>query len=313
MVDFRYHVVSLIAVFLALAVGIVLGTAALNGPIQDNLNANISRLTEDKRVLQQDVERLRAQVGAGDQFAAAVGPGVVDDALADRRVLLVTTASTPPSLAEQMTPLLIEAGAEVTGTLRLQPALSDPGQAALVQDLVAEVVPAGVELPAGPPVVQATAQLAAVLVRAADTDAVPADQAQAVVSAYVEADLVEYRSEQETLRPATLALVLTGTPPETRDEQLEREQSALLVLVSALDSRSDGAVLAGPTGSGGGRGAVAALRGQPDLVQQVSTVDNADRGTGRVATVLALAQQAAGRAGQYGAGGGAAGAVPPPP
>ena len=313
MVDFRYHLVSIIAVFLALAVGIVLGTAALNGPIQDNLNANISRLTEDKRVLQQDVEQLRAQVGAGDQFATAVGPGVVDDVLPDRRVLLVTTAQTPPALVEQVTPLLTEAGAQVTGTLRLQPALSDPEQAGLVEDLVAEVVPAGVELPDGPAVVQATAELAAVLVRATDTDAVAADQAQAVVSAFVEADLVEYSSDEETLRPATLALVLTGTPPVTRDERVEAQQSALLMLVSALDSRSDGAVVAGPTGSAGDRGAVSALRGQPDLAQQVSTVDNADRGTGRVAIVLALAQQAAGRAGQYGAGGGAASAVPPPP
>ena len=31
MIDFRYHIVSIIAVFLALAVGIVVGTTALNG------------------------------------------------------------------------------------------------------------------------------------------------------------------------------------------------------------------------------------------------------------------------------------------
>ena len=37
MVDFRYHLVSIIAVFLALAVGIVVGTAALNGPVLDSL------------------------------------------------------------------------------------------------------------------------------------------------------------------------------------------------------------------------------------------------------------------------------------
>ena len=35
MIDFRYHIVSLVAVFLALAVGLVLGTTALNQPILD--------------------------------------------------------------------------------------------------------------------------------------------------------------------------------------------------------------------------------------------------------------------------------------
>ncbi len=33
MIDFRYHLVSLIAVFLAVALGIVIGTTALNNPI----------------------------------------------------------------------------------------------------------------------------------------------------------------------------------------------------------------------------------------------------------------------------------------
>ena len=41
MVDFRYHLVSIIAVFLALAVGIVVGTAALNA-IVPNASSSLS-------------------------------------------------------------------------------------------------------------------------------------------------------------------------------------------------------------------------------------------------------------------------------
>ena len=37
MINFRYHVVSLTAVVLALAIGLVVGTAALNGPVVDTL------------------------------------------------------------------------------------------------------------------------------------------------------------------------------------------------------------------------------------------------------------------------------------
>ena len=39
MIDFRYHLVSLIAVFLAVALGIVIGTTALNEPILSNRRA----------------------------------------------------------------------------------------------------------------------------------------------------------------------------------------------------------------------------------------------------------------------------------
>ena len=52
MVDFRYHLVTIIAIFLALAVGIVVGTTALNGAILDDLRGRNADLIEDKRGLE---------------------------------------------------------------------------------------------------------------------------------------------------------------------------------------------------------------------------------------------------------------------
>src|SRR5581483_8165830 len=43
-INFRYHVVSLTAVFLALAIGLVVGTAALNGPAADALGEQVDAL-----------------------------------------------------------------------------------------------------------------------------------------------------------------------------------------------------------------------------------------------------------------------------
>ena len=39
MIDFRYHLVSIISIFMALAVGIVLGAGPLQGQIGDTLNS----------------------------------------------------------------------------------------------------------------------------------------------------------------------------------------------------------------------------------------------------------------------------------
>ena len=313
MIDFRYHLVSIIAVFLALAVGIVLGTAALNGPIQANLNDNLSRVTSDKRGLEGDVSQLREQVGAADAFAQSVGPRLVRGALEDERVLVVTTPQTPPDLVERLTPLLQQAGAQVSGTLQLLPALSDPEQRALVEDLVAQVVPAGVELPGTGAVERATAELAAALTRAPDGRGVEPEEAQAVVSAFTEADLVEFASPDETLQPATLAVVLTGAAPEQLAPPEQVQQSAVVAMAGALDRRSAGAVLAGPVGSAGERGTVRLLRSEQAQAGRVSAVDNADRGTGLVTLVLALAEQRRGGVGQYGTGEGASTALPAPP
>ena len=44
MIDFRYHVVSLVSVFLALAVGIVLGAGPLNEGISTGITDQVQQL-----------------------------------------------------------------------------------------------------------------------------------------------------------------------------------------------------------------------------------------------------------------------------
>ena len=50
-IDFRYHLVSIVAVFLALALGIVVGATALRGPLVDELKDNSNRLKDSNEVL----------------------------------------------------------------------------------------------------------------------------------------------------------------------------------------------------------------------------------------------------------------------
>lgn len=313
MVDFRYHLVSIIAVFLALAVGIVVGTAALNGPIQDGLRRSIQEQAQDKRALETDVRDLQGQVAASDEFATTLGPQLVEGALADERVLLVTTPQTPADLAQRLRPLLADAGAAVTGTLEVRPAFGEPEQRQLLEDLVAQVVPAGVELPDGEPVERAAAELAAALTTGPGNKPVDTGEAQAVVAAFEEAELVGFRPEpgaEDGLTSATLVLVLapdgSATAPSTAEKQ---RLDALLSLAAAFDERSRGAVVAGPSSSALDGGLVQALRAS-SATADVSTVDNADRGIGRIAVVRALAEQVEEGVGQYGAGPGASAPLP---
>ncbi|MEX2290849.1 MAG: copper transporter [Mycobacteriales bacterium] len=313
MVDFRYHLVSIIAVFLALAVGIVVGTAALNGPIQDKLNDNISRLTSDKRALEADLRGLQGELTAADAFATAFGPQLVDGALEDQRVLFVTTPQTPTDLAERLRPLLSDAGATVTGSVEVRPTLADPQQRRLLEDLVAQVLPAGVELPDGDPVERAAAELAAALTHGRQ-DPVDRGEAQAVVSAFQEAGLIGFSADpdtKDTIASATVVVLLAspglGREPGTAEQQ---QLEALLTVAAAFDTRSRGAVLAGPAQSAVDGGLIRALRTSSTLARGVSSVDNADRGPGRIAVVLAVAEQVEKGVGQYGAGPGASAPLP---
>ena len=47
MIDFRYHLVSIVAVFLALAIGIVLGSTELQGPAYNLLDKTTSKLQNE--------------------------------------------------------------------------------------------------------------------------------------------------------------------------------------------------------------------------------------------------------------------------
>ncbi|MBC7372432.1 MAG: copper transporter, partial [Frankiales bacterium] len=305
--------VSIIAVFLALAVGIVLGTAALNGPVLDTLRSNIDRLTQDKRSLETNVQKLQADVVASDDFATAVGPQLVSGTLSEQRVLLVTTPDTPGKLADRLKPLLVSAGAQVTGELKLLPALSNRDSRQVVEDLVAQVVPAGVELPKGEPYERAATELAAALGRVPGRDGINSGEAQAVVSAFQEAGLVDYSGTSQDLRQATAVVVLGRAAPQGDPNPAQvSELATLLAVAGSFDDASGGVVVAGPAGSGADNGLLKELRKDSGTARRVSGVDNADRGVGLVAVVRALAEQLRGTAGQYGTGAGSAGPLPSP-
>ena len=76
-IDFRYHLVSLIAVFLAVALGIIIGTTALNQPILADIKTQVSALEKDKRSLEDRTQQLQTQVESTDAFADAVAPALV--------------------------------------------------------------------------------------------------------------------------------------------------------------------------------------------------------------------------------------------
>src|SRR3954469_6619296 len=317
MIDFRYHLVSIIAVFLALALGIVVGTTALNGGIVDTLKSSNNKIIKDKRSLEGTVRDLRSSVGRRDDFAEAVAPQVVAGKLVGQRVLFVAAPNSSDGTLKDLQQLVTEAGGSTTGVLRLRDDLLDPSKNQVIEDLVASVAPAGVQLPDGAPTDRAAVELAAALVAKGSTGTIGEDAAAKILGGFTGADLVQWQAPagQKTTDtdPATMVVMVTGGGDgKALDEVGQQRQRPVLPLAKALDDRSLGAVVAGPLSSAEQGGVLQGLRADTDLRDQVSSVDVADTPYGQVTVILALDEQEQGEAGRYGEGPGSEAAAPPP-
>ena len=100
MIDFRYHLVSIVAVFLALAIGIVLGSTELQGDTIDALRSSSNLLKTELNASNAQRDSYKQQLNADQQFLQA--PGVeqrllANDLMGMRIVLVTEPARRPPS------------------------------------------------------------------------------------------------------------------------------------------------------------------------------------------------------------------------
>jgi hypothetical protein len=305
-IDFRYHLVSLIAVFLAVALGIVIGTTQLNGPLTDNLQNQVTALQEDKRSLEDQTQLLQTQLDDGGRFDEAVGPTLVQNALTGRSVVLVVaTPDLDTEVVEGLTALLGAAGATVTGTVRLTDTYADAADdGALESYLAGPGVPGSVVRPDTDDLGE---QLASVLAQvlmvpgtgSPDAGVAPSTTDTSTVLAGLE-ELDVLSRDTSSVSPADFAVVLTAGV--LGGEDVEARATSLVQLAAALDDEGTGAVVAGDLASAGDGGLVAAVRADQAVTATVSTVDNVSTAAGQISTVLALATEGAGASGEYGVG-----------
>jgi hypothetical protein len=300
-IDFRYHLVSLIAVFLAVALGIVIGTTQLNEPILKDIKSQVSSLEQDKRGLEDQTQALQTQLDASDAFSTAIAPALVGHSLANRKVLLViTNEDVPADTVDGIRTLIGQAGGRVSGTVQLQPGYSDPSNASSLQSYVTgSGLPPGLQLPETDDAGQLVASvLAQVLMVPPGGKARDASQISSVVAGLNALDALS--AESSSVTAADFAVVVTAGAFQG-DGAADRN-GTLTDLLTALDSAGSGVVVAGDADSVGKNGLVGTVRGDPTLSAAISTVDNAASGAGQISTVLALPAEASGTSGNYGSG-----------
>ncbi len=300
MISFRYHIVSIVSVFLALAIGVALG----GGPLEGEVDKTLAEQAEQDRRVMAD---LRSQVAAleggnrfTDEFASSVAPRVLAESLQGRPVSLLVLPGAEDQTVSSLAELVEVAGGTVSGTVRAGQGLVDVGNKQLVDELVSQLLD-GVDDVTVPDAAGTYERLGVLLARAIATDedagARVDDAANSILSGLSTADLMSPAGDMT--RRGSVVLVVGGAGAED-DAAREGASAIVTALVDAIDQATDGVVVAGPADTARNGGVVESVRSEVGTAQEVSTVDTLDRSAGQVVTLLALAEQAGGSTGHYG-------------
>ncbi|GII87645.1 hypothetical protein Ssi03_56350 [Sphaerisporangium siamense] len=311
MIDFRYHIVSIVAIFLALAIGIVLGSTVLNAPLVASTEKVTAQLRGNNAELQDRIVLAQTRGGASDTFVADRLPQLVQGALAGERVVVVEAPGADTKLREPVEKVLADAGAVISGRVTLTEKYLTTGPATAVEQLATVTGPTPSIFPSdATPYDKAAAMLAGAIVTTDRTQAGKENPAAAGVLDGFERDgLVSL--EGEPGKRATLALLMAPASAY-EGKEAEAQTAAVVALATGLDTVSEGAVVAGIVPTSTAAGVIAAVRADAEAASDVSTVDNADMAFGKAAVVYALREQVAGDTGQYGLASDAAAIGPSP-
>jgi Copper transport outer membrane protein, MctB len=321
-IDFRYHLVSIVAVFLALAIGIVLGSTELQGPTYNLLDRTTAKLQAELGQVSGQRNTAQAEASVDEAYAQAVEPAVLHNLLAGQRLLIVTEPGAPSSVVAAITDAATaDAGATVTGQIALQNKFFDSSDTTLDflnQTNQAMAQQAGLQLTTGETYQQQAAEVMAreILVKSAGSTPnqpgviQPDSTAQTMLAAYANSGFLT--TSGQPYLPATLVIVVT---PQTApsDGTADPLDQVLIPVATELSAYSAATVVIG-TSAGSGPGSPISVLRSNSVANQVSTVDDTDLVSGQTVAIESLAVLlAGGKAGSYGLTANGATAVAPSP
>jgi hypothetical protein len=300
-IDFRYHLVSIVAVFLALAIGIVLGSTELQGHTIDVLRSSSSSLTNQLNQVRADRDSYKTLSGASDTFLTSAEPRLLNGTLAGQLLVIVTEPGAPSEVVGGVRQAAAAAGATVTGTVALQPKFNDlSGTNRSSLNAINAQFAAHDNTTLQPPTAtqtmyqQQAAQLiaTAVLNQTAGEGGLATADAQGLLSAYAQAGYLTV-SGAPTDR-ATLAVIVTpaSTPAAGASDPASQ---VLLAIAQEFADYSAATLVAGSSVSSSQSGSAMSVLRSSSVSGDVSSVDNADTILGQIVTMWALSDQLTGQ------------------
>jgi hypothetical protein len=303
LISFRYHLVSIVSVFLALALGVLVGTTVVNQGVIDDLNNRVNSSVKRAEEARQQVGDLQEQLKSGGSFASAAEPLLVEGRLTGNEVVIVTQEGVDAGDLERVRRALQDAGGKVVAELVItrRMALTEEAARAELAELVGSSQSAD-------PVALAEAAAQRLASRLTAGPGLPEED---LLDLLRTAGFLVLRgggtSEDIGTTFQSVVLLAGGNDPRVVDPA-----RFLQPLATSLVESSRPLVAAETTETV--PPFVALIRNNGALDGDLVTVDNADQIPGRVAIVLGLRDLLAspGRGGDYGVKDGASAILPRP-
>lgn len=308
MISLRQHALSLAAVFLALAVGVVLGSGFLSDTLLSSLRDEKRDMATQINGLNDQKNVLNEKLSAANNFDNQLVGRMVHDTLGGKSVVVFRTPDAKDDDVATVSKYIGQAGGTVTGTVSLTSEFVEANSAEKLQTVVnSSVLPAGQQL--STKLVDQGSQagdLMGIALLVNTNPQVPAvgdPERDTVLAALRDTGFITYQPSDH-IGAANAALVVTGG---SLPQDAGNQGVSVARFSAALAPHGAGTLLAGRDGSATGGAAVAVARADGGMSSVISTVDDVDSAPGRITAVLGLHDlMNGGHAGQYGTGHGAA-------
>lgn len=317
MISFRFHVVSITAVFLAIAIGVVVGSTYVDGAVVDGLRNRISTVSSNLDARQRESDRLREELGDARDYIAASADFAVTGRLTDVPVLLVAVRGVDEAAVAEVARLARRGGAVIAGVVWLETTWATEDDREALADLVGRGAGVGTEILWRAAWAAVADELEAPATSSADSPAEgapPETPPAPVLAGLAAAGFITV----EPLEEPTVDLVdLAASSPRLAvigGSEAAPELAGLLSTVVAAGLTADLPVVVGHLfveEDGGPDRADSARAGLSEgLLESIVLVDDVDLPTGRVTLVLALDAAGDGVVGHLGLGDGADAILP---
>jgi Copper transport outer membrane protein, MctB len=304
LISFRYHLVSIVAVFLALALGVVVGTTVVNQGIIDDLRSRTAAAAKRADDARTQIADLKDQLATDEAFQGAVLPLVVAGQLTGTTVVLVTQQDADPAAIDAVRRVFEQAGATIAAELVVtdRMALSDAGSTSRLAGLLALPVDASPEDLAG----AAAAAVGSRLAIGAPTDGSADVIGELQGAGFMAVRGVGSLGELGGSGQAMVVIAAAGESPAVDPALFLRPLVSTLVGMQETVAAAETLDATLPF--------VTLLRQDGAIDGKLLTVDDADRMQGRVSLVLGLHDLVLvpGDGGDYGEKDGASSLVPSP-
>lgn len=301
-IDFRYHLISLVAVFLALALGILLGSATLGGDnVTRRLQGNIESVRNTNDELRADNAELTARQNLSEEALQRLESEVLDGRLAGRRVVVFQFEGSDDDLVQSARVAVETADGVLASTITLTTKLSlDDGaaRAELARILATTTTKPGDLRAELGEMLGRRAAIAGDVTSPRPLDGDPATRLDELVGNLERAGFVRVeRDDAGDAVPIGADFLVVGgdfDPPAFDIASLAAS------LGKELAGREAGVLAAEPRGALWGP--ATAVRADREANDVVATVDQADIVLGQYAVALGLENADAGAPGHYGSG-----------